>query len=176
MRGCVQTLSVGVSIFCPLSSRYWSRVLETKHIAWLCSCLVLLIILINCPHYFAFLAVIGVGRTVIKYFAKDDGMLSFSNNKPVKIFSKGAGSNPDLWGVMVSHSSLNQILIILYPVSRSMEGGAMLTRVTCRRRGYTINTSSTKFLQNFIKQSQRKMMRLKYKTQKMNQLPIFLTK
>ena len=32
-------------------------------------------------------------------------MLSFSNNKPVKIFSKGAGSNPDLWGVMVSQFS-----------------------------------------------------------------------
>merc|ERR1711976_1155823 len=45
--------------------------------------------------------VIGTGRTVIKYFAKDEGMLSFSNNKPVKIFSKGAGSNPDLWGVMI---------------------------------------------------------------------------
>merc|ERR1719300_1952224 len=28
-------------------------------------------------------------------------MLSFANNKPVKIFSKGTGSNPDLWGVMV---------------------------------------------------------------------------
>ena len=45
---------------------------------------------------------IGHGRTVLKYFAKDEGMLSFANNKPVKIFSKGAGSNPDLWGVMVS--------------------------------------------------------------------------
>ena len=44
---------------------------------------------------------IGVGRTVLKYFAKDEGMLNFANNKPVKIFSKGAGSNPDLWGVMV---------------------------------------------------------------------------
>ena len=48
-----------------------------------------------------FSAVIGHGRTVLKYFAKDEGMLSFANNKPVKIFSKGAGSNPDLWGVMV---------------------------------------------------------------------------
>merc|ERR1712045_575604 len=45
--------------------------------------------------------VIGHGRTVLKYFAKDEGMLSFANNKPVKIFSKGAGSNPDLWGVMI---------------------------------------------------------------------------
>ena len=51
---------------------------------------------------FFFAAVIGHGRTVLKYFAKDEGMLSFANNKPVKIFSKGAGSNPDLWGVMVS--------------------------------------------------------------------------
>merc|ERR1712123_301885 len=44
---------------------------------------------------------LGVGKTVLKYFAKDDGMLSFANNKPVKIFSKGAGTNPDLWGVMI---------------------------------------------------------------------------
>eukprot|EP00092_Neocalanus_flemingeri_P025250 GFUD01027382.1.p1 GENE.GFUD01027382.1~~GFUD01027382.1.p1 ORF type:complete len:1768 (+),score=522.48 GFUD01027382.1:102-5405(+) len=44
---------------------------------------------------------LGVGKTVLKYFAKDNGMLSFANNKPVKIFSKGAGSNPDLWGVMI---------------------------------------------------------------------------
>ena len=43
-----------------------------------------------------------MGKTVLKYFASEDGMLSFANNKPVKIFSKGAGSNPDLWGVMVS--------------------------------------------------------------------------
>ena len=40
-------------------------------------------------------------KAVLKYFAKDEGMLSFANNKPVKIFSKGAGSNPNLWGVMV---------------------------------------------------------------------------
>ena len=45
---------------------------------------------------------VGVGKTVLKYFASEDGMLSFANNKPVKIFSKGAGSNPDLWGVVVS--------------------------------------------------------------------------
>merc|ERR1712050_497751 len=44
---------------------------------------------------------LGVGKTVLKYFAKDEGMLSFANNKPVKIFSKGAGSNPNLWGVMI---------------------------------------------------------------------------
>merc|ERR1711892_210179 len=44
---------------------------------------------------------LGVGKTVLKYFAKDDGMLSFANNKPVKIFSKGAGSNQNLWGVMI---------------------------------------------------------------------------
>merc|ERR1711892_8984 len=44
---------------------------------------------------------LGVGKTVLKYFAKDDGMLSFANNKPVKIFSKGAGTNSDLWGVMI---------------------------------------------------------------------------
>ena len=68
-------------------------------------CVLCCFISIDCPHYFPILAVIGVGRTVIKYFAKDEGMLSFSNNKPVKIFSKGAGSNPNLWGVMVSKSS-----------------------------------------------------------------------
>ena len=51
---------------------------------------------------------VGVGKTVLKYFASEDGMLSFANNKPVKIFSKGAGSNPDLWGVMVS--SVDKIL------------------------------------------------------------------
>merc|ERR1712106_1087984 len=44
---------------------------------------------------------LGVGKTVLKYFAKDEGMLSFANNKPVKIFSKGAGSNQNLWGVMI---------------------------------------------------------------------------
>ena len=47
----------------------------------------------------------GVGKTVLKYFASEDGMLSFANNKPVKIFSKGAGTNPDLWGVMVRNQS-----------------------------------------------------------------------
>ena len=57
---------------------------------------------------FYFAAVIGHGRTVLKYFAKDEGMLSFANNKPVKIFSKGAGSNPDLWGVMVSRQTSDQ--------------------------------------------------------------------
>jgi hypothetical protein len=29
-------------------------------------------------------------------------MLSFASHRDVKIFSKGAGSNPQLWGVMVS--------------------------------------------------------------------------
>jgi hypothetical protein len=47
-----------------------------------------------------------VGKTVLKYFAKDEGMLSFANNKPVKIFSKGAGTNPNLWGVMVRNTSV----------------------------------------------------------------------
>ena len=48
------------------------------------------------------LAVLGLGRTVINYRALTKGMLSFPPNKELKIFSKGAGSNPDLWGVMVS--------------------------------------------------------------------------
>ena len=78
---------------------------------------------------------IGVGRTVIKYFAKDEGMLSFSNNKPVKIFSKGAGSNPDLWGVMVRPSSFHyQIMTKSCDVFRSMVGEVMLIKDTCRRR------------------------------------------
>jgi hypothetical protein len=42
------------------------------------------------------------GRTLIKYHAKEAGMLSFDSNRHVKIFSKEAGSNPHLWGVMVS--------------------------------------------------------------------------
>ena len=50
-----------------------------------------------------------MGKTVLKYFAKDDGMLSFANNKPVKIFSKGAGTNPDLWGVMVRNNQSIQM-------------------------------------------------------------------
>jgi len=56
-----------------------------------------------------FLVLLGVGKTVLKYFAKDDGMLSFANNKPVKIFSKGAGTNPDLWGVMVRNNQSIQM-------------------------------------------------------------------
>ena len=52
------------------------------------------------------LVLLGVGKTVLKYFAKDEGMLSFANNKPVKIFSKGAGTNPNLWGVMVRNTSV----------------------------------------------------------------------
>ena len=61
----------------------------------------ILCLLVFIQFLFPFLAVIGTGKTVLKYFAKDEGMLSFANNKPVKIFSKGSGSNPDLWGVMV---------------------------------------------------------------------------
>ena len=68
---------------------------------------------------------VGVGKTVLKYFASEDGMLSFANNKPVKIFSKGAGSNPDLWGVMVS--SVDKILAyILIQLRLQIDG----------RRGY----------------------------------------
>ena len=65
------------------------------------------------------LVVLGVGRTVISYHAKEaGGMLSFPAHQEVKIFSKGAGTNPDLWGVMVSIvlllSYLSQISIGLH--------------------------------------------------------------
>jgi len=46
-------------------------------------------------------APLSIGRTLIKYQAKDMGMLSFEPNREVKIFSKEAGSNPDLWGVVI---------------------------------------------------------------------------
>ena len=54
---------------------------------------------------FAISALVGVGRTVVQYSAKEQGMLSFKTNKEVKIFSKGAGTKPELWGVMVSEFS-----------------------------------------------------------------------
>lgn len=40
-----------------------------------------------------------MGRTLQKYSAGDKYMLSFNYNTPVKIFSKSAGSNLDVWGV-----------------------------------------------------------------------------
>ena len=118
---------------------------------------------------------IGVGRTVIKYFAKDEGMLSFSNNKPVKIFSKGAGSNPDLWGVMVSQFLYHSPFSYSHHhhVFRSTGGGGMLIRDMFRRQESIRKTLSLKFLQNSTKVNRRRrqllMMRslkLKYKAQK----------
>ena len=53
-------------------------------------------------------------------------MLSFANNKPVKIFSKGAGSNPDLWGVMVSDSDGTTEHRVMFYITFQIDG----------RRGY----------------------------------------
>ena len=42
------------------------------------------------------------GRTVIKFHANQPDLLSFNMDQPVKIFSKGAGRDRELWGVEVS--------------------------------------------------------------------------
>ena len=44
---------------------------------------------------------ISEGRTLLKYHANSNSMLSFTNNQPVLIFSKGDGSQTDIWGVEV---------------------------------------------------------------------------
>ena len=46
------------------------------------------------------------GRTVIKFHANSPDLLSFNMDQPVKIFSKGAGRDRELWGVEVSHKWL----------------------------------------------------------------------
>ena len=48
------------------------------------------------------LAVLSTGKTMIKFQGRELGLLSFEPNREVKIFSKDAGSNPNLWGVVVS--------------------------------------------------------------------------
>ena len=44
---------------------------------------------------------ISEGRTLLKYHANSNSMLSFTNNQPVLIFSKGDGTQTDIWGVEV---------------------------------------------------------------------------
>ena len=50
-----------------------------------------------------FLVPVSSGRTVIKFHANSPDLLSFNMDQPVKIFSKGAGRDRELWGVEVSH-------------------------------------------------------------------------
>ena len=52
--------------------------------------------------YLYFTGVISEGRTVLKYHANSNSMLSFGQSQPVKIFSKGDGNQQDIWGVEVS--------------------------------------------------------------------------
>ena len=49
---------------------------------------------------------VSSGRTVIKFHANQPDLLSFNMDQPVKIFSKGAGRDRELWGVEVSHRCL----------------------------------------------------------------------
>ena len=58
--------------------------------------------------------VISEGRTVLKYHANSNQMLSFGQSQPVRIFSKGDGSQQDIWGVEVRKKSwhMEQILCI----------------------------------------------------------------
>jgi len=45
---------------------------------------------------------ISEGRTVLKYHANSNSMLSFTNNQLVLIFSKGEGNQNDIWGVEIN--------------------------------------------------------------------------
>ena len=49
---------------------------------------------------------VSSGRTVIKFHANSPDLLSFNMDQPVKIFSKGAGRDRELWGVEVSPNLL----------------------------------------------------------------------
>ena len=51
--------------------------------------------------YFDLPGVIAEGRTLLKYHANSNSMLSFGKNQNVKIFSKGDGTQQDIWGVEV---------------------------------------------------------------------------
>lgn len=53
-------------------------------------------------HIFNLSGVISEGRTVLKYHANSNSMLSFGNGQPVRILSKGDGTQQDIWGVEVS--------------------------------------------------------------------------
>ncbi|KAK0181694.1 hypothetical protein PV327_003959 [Microctonus hyperodae] len=46
--------------------------------------------------------VIASAKTVSKYYSNDPHILSFNVNDDVEIFSKSAGSRPDLWGVQIA--------------------------------------------------------------------------
>ncbi|KAK0091464.1 hypothetical protein PV326_003202 [Microctonus aethiopoides] len=45
---------------------------------------------------------IAAAKTVSKYYSNDPHILSFNVNDDVEIFSKSAGSRPDLWGVQIA--------------------------------------------------------------------------
>jgi hypothetical protein len=45
---------------------------------------------------------VSTGRTVLKYHANAPDLLSFNIDQPVKIFSKSAGNDHELWGVEVT--------------------------------------------------------------------------
>lgn len=47
---------------------------------------------------------ISKGVTIISYQTNDKDILPFPNNAPVVVYSKEAGSRPDLWGVEVSEA------------------------------------------------------------------------
>ena len=53
-------------------------------------------------HHFNLAVPVSSGRTVIKFHANQPDLLSFNMDQPVKIFSKGAGRDRELWGVEVS--------------------------------------------------------------------------
>ena len=55
---------------------------------------------------------ISVGRTVLKYRANSNFMLSFNPSTPVKIFSKDVSDGGEIWGVEVRNS--NRYLITGY--------------------------------------------------------------
>lgn len=42
-----------------------------------------------------------MAKTLTTYYSNDKDILSFKTNVDVKVFSKGAGKRPDLWGVEV---------------------------------------------------------------------------
>ena len=52
--------------------------------------------------FFDFPGVVSEGRTLLKYHANSNSMLSFGKNQNVKILSKGDGTQQDIWGVEVS--------------------------------------------------------------------------
>ena len=51
--------------------------------------------------------VVSEGRTVLKYHANSNSMLSFGMNQPVRIFSKGEGVQEEIWGVEVRGNGID---------------------------------------------------------------------